>query len=1243
MAAEGSVAPSDAGSVQSRSRIVVTALLFALAVQAAGFLWFGITHRGWLCSQVAQLTASLIAVACTIRAFRRSSGFARYFWFLFTISMVLWAVANGAFVATTLLGGEGYNTTADTSALFAFLYRGYGAPIFLVLLAGESDEYNDSLTLLDSAQAGIVVIALYLALYSPSPGLMRTALVANTAMLANAENALLTFAAAFRWRLSRSPVGRRLFRGLFLFLLVYLVISGVGNYVSVSQHLANALAAWMDLFWTIPYCVAAVVAVRWAMPETAEISPGALPAKSLSRVAVKNLAWSLAVVCVAMMIVALGGWQATTGRIAVGTSLLLYALRLSLTQHRQARTIEQLTRARREVFEVSRRNSMILDSAGEGILGLDTNGRHTFANAAAGRMFGYSPEELIGKSAHTVWHRTGAGGHAVPEDKCSICLGFTDGGVHRGQSEAFWHRNGSCFLADYVSSPIRDGGKITGTVVVFQDVTNRERVEEVSHLQAGALDAAANTIVITDTFGNIQWANPAFETLTGYTLSEVAGRNPRMLKSGKQGADFYRDLWDTIRSGNVWHGELENRRKDGNLYVEEMTITPLRSPAGTVSHFIAVKQDITRRKLAEEELRRSEERFRFAFEQGPLGIIAVGADRRLLKVNRAFCRMLGYSEEELLAQTVTDITHPEDRDRGRRITERFAKREITAHKWQKRYLKKDGEPVAVKIAANVIHDESGRPLYVLGIVADVTNEKRAAEALQESERRYRLAITAANDAMWDVDLKKATVHWNATFVKLFGSPKGKADPWQWWNDLLHPEDRERVIGAFHQVLQGRGTSWACEYRCRRNDGEWADISDHAYIGRDGAGNALRVTRAMRDVTEKRLLEAQLRGAQRQEAVGRLAAGVAHDFNNMLGVILGYSDILETQLSPQHPGMMGLSQIKKAGLKAANLTRQLLTFSRQHVALPHVLNLNSLIDEFSKMLGRLIGEDIEFIFAAGENLKRIKADPGLLEQVIMNLAVNARDAMPHGGRFAIQTSNVEVDRRCAAEHPPMKCGAYVLLSVTDTGCGIDSQTLPQIFEPFFTTKEPGKGTGLGLSIVYGAVKQCGGYIFVKSQPNHGATFDIFLPVTAEGITAKKVTAPSASMRGSETVLVAEDEPALQDMIRIVLTKAGYTVLGARNGAEALSLLSSVNGAADLLITDIVMPGGMGGRQLADAVCAIRPHIRLLFMTGYAAEELIEPLLTRGHVLITKPFDSDLLLRKVRETLDRDKRARGASGL
>ena len=1240
MVAEGSAAPSDAGSTRTRSRIVIAALSFAIAGQAAGFLCLGINQRGWLCSQLAQCAASLIAVACSIQAFRRSISLARYFWFLFATSMTLWAVANGIFIVTSLLPVAYNAQSADTTALLSFLYRGYGVPVLLLLLASEGEECNDYLTVLDSVQASVVILALYLALFSLSfPSTVRSALVANAALFSNVENVFLTLAAALRWRISRSSAGRQLFSRLFLFLLVYLVIAGIGNYVS--QHSSNVIAAGMDLFWTVPYCVAALLGVNWTMPFNLE-APAKTPPSSLGRVLAKNLAWSLAVACAYFLIVVFGGWHRIAGWIAVGLALLLYAVRLSLTQHRQAHTIDQLTCVKRELLEIGRQNSLILESAGEGILGLDTTGRHAFVNAAAGRMFGYNPEELIGQSAHFIWHYRGADGRPIPEDKCSICLGFKDGQVHRGEGEAFWHRNGSRFLVDYVSSPIQDGTKITGTVVVFQDVTNRKQAEEVSYLQARALDAAANTIVVTDTFGNIQWANPAFETLTGYSLAEVAGKNPRLLKSGKQGAAFYHDLWDAIRSGSVWHGELENRRKDGSLYVEEMTITPLRSSDGAFTHFIAVKQDITRRKRAEEELRQSEERFRHAFEQGPLGIIVVGKDRQILKVNKAFCAMLGYGEDELLNRSTSEITHPDDRDRDQRITERFAKGEIAVHKWQKRYQKKDGKPVPVKLAANVVRDAHGQPLYVLGVVADITNEKKAEEALRESEQRCRLAVAAAKDAIWDVDLENATVHCNATFSKLFGNPRGGSDPWQWWSDRLHPEDQERTIRAFHQVLAGRGNSWACEYRCRREDGLWADISDHAYIGRDGTGKALRVTRAMRDITERRLLEAQLRGAQKQEALGRLAAGVAHDFNNMLGIILGYSDIVETQLSPQHPGITGLAQIKKAGLKAANLTRQLLAFSRQHVALPQVLNLNSLIEEFSKMLRRLIGEDIEFMFVPGDNLGRVKADPGLIEQVIMNLTVNARDAMPRGGRFCIQTSNLEVDKKYAAERVPLKCGTYVLLLVTDTGCGIDGQTLPQIFEPFFTTKEPGKGTGLGLSIVYGAVKQSGGYIFVKSGPDRGTTFEILLPVTAEGITTTEVTAPPVSLQGSETILVAEDELALQDLIRAVLTKAGYTVFSAPNGADALSLLTSLHGAVDLLVTDIVMPGGMGGPELADAVRALYPAIRSIFMTGYAREKVLEPVIAGGNVLITKPFDSDLLLRKVRETLDQAKQAKAASG-
>ena len=1240
MVVEGPVARSDAVSAQNHWRVVITALLFAITVQAAGFLWFGINPRGWLCSQLAQVTANLIAVGCTFRAFQRSSGFARYFWFLFTISMILWAAANGFFIVKTLLPGTAYDTqSGELGTLLDFLYRGYGIPVVLILLASEHEEYKDSLTLLDSLQASIVVVALYMALFSLSlHSPLHATLVANTAVLANVENTFLMVAAALRWRFSRSLVERGLFLRLCMFLLVYLVICGVGNYVT--QHGPDTLAAWMDLFWTIPYSAAAVMAVRWTMPATVEMPRKPLPTRSLGRVMAKNLAWSLAVICVCLLIVAFGEWQLIAGKIAAGIALALYALRLSLTQHRQAQTIENLSRVKQELFETHLRDTLILDSAGEGILGLDAEGRHTFVNAAAGRMFGCSPAKLIGQPVHTTWRHTGADGRPFPRDKCPICC--MDREVRRGQSELFWRKDGSSFFVDYVRSPIRDGEQIAGAVVVFQDLTDRIGALEALRLQGRALDTSANTIVITDVFGNILWANPAFETLTGYSLSEVAGQNPRILKSGKQGQDFYRKLWATICSGKVWHGELENRRKDGSLYVEEMTITPLRSSAGTITNFIAVKQDITRRKRAEEELRQSEERFRLAFEQGPLGIILVGKDFRLLKVNRAFCGMLGYTEEEILARTLTDITHPEDRESNRRHGEIILKGEASSHQWQKRYVKKNGEIVTAEVSANLVRDEEGNPLYSLGIIADITNEKRAEEALRASEQRYRLAVTAANDAVWDTDLDHGTVHCNETFYEIFGSPNVDADPWQWWIGRIHPEDQQRVMVTFRAALQGRETSWACEYRCRRKDGQWADIFDRAYIGRGDSDRALRVTRSMSDVTEKRLLEAQLRRAQKLDAIGRLAGGVAHDFNNVLGIILGYCDLIETQLPPEHPGTNGLSEIKKAGCKAANLTRKLLAFSRHQTTLPQVLDLNSLIEEFGKMLTRLIGEDIEYNFVAGEKLGRVKADPSLIEQVLINLAVNARDAMPSGGKFSIKTANVEVDERYAAEYSAMKHGAYAWLSVADTGCGIDSQTLPHIFDPFFTTKEPEKGTGLGLSIVYGAVKQSGGHIWVKSEPNHGTTFEIFLPVTTEGLSAAEVTAPVPSLQGSETILVAEDELALQELIRIVLTKAGYTVLAARNGVEALALLSSVNGGADLFIADIVMPGELAGQPLADAVRAIQPRIRSLFMTGYAGDRRTESALASEDVLITKPFDSSMLLRTVREMLDRGTRARGATG-
>jgi signal transduction histidine kinase/ActR/RegA family two-component response regulator len=440
-----------------------------------------------------------------------------------------------------------------------------------------------------------------------------------------------------------------------------------------------------------------------------------------------------------------------------------------------------------------------------------------------------------------------------------------------------------------------------------------------------------------------------------------------------------------------------------------------------------------------------------------------------------------------------------------------------------------------------------------------------------------------------------------------------------------------------------GRVWHGEMQNRHKDGRlyWEEMTIAPAFS--PAGAITHFVAIKQDVTERKSLEAQLQQVRKLEAVGRLAGGVAHDFNNMLGVIIGYGDILETQLPPGHPALKNAAEMQKAARRAADLTRQLLAFSRRQILQPQVVNLDSLIEELSKMLHRLIGEDIELVFLAGQDVARVKADPGQLEQVVMNLAVNARDAMPSGGRLSIETANVNVDEDFCHRHPPMQPGSFVRLSVADTGAGMNAETLARIFEPFFTTKEQGKGTGLGLSIVYGIVKQSGGYIWVDSAPHHGTTFQIYLPPTTKAEAIVTSQAPrQVPIGGTETILVVEDDSSLREMIRTVLTAAGYRVLEAPNGAEALSLFRGWSEPVHLLITDIIMPGQMNGWELARAASINRADIRALFITGFGVESNtfgieIDP----DVMLLTKPFGADLLLRKIREALDNRAGAKSAA--
>jgi len=366
----------------------------------------------------------------------------------------------------------------------------------------------------------------------------------------------------------------------------------------------------------------------------------------------------------------------------------------------------------------------------------------------------------------------------------------------------------------------------------------------------------------------------------------------------------------------------------------------------------------------------------------------------------------------------------------------------------------------------------------------------------------------------------------------------------------------------------------------------------------------------------------------------LAGGVAHDFNNLLGVITGYADLLQKDIGPQHPGARRLDEIRKGADRAAALTRQLLAFSRKQVLQPRVLDLNAVVGDMEKMLGRLIGEDIQVIAKLGTDLGRVKADPGQMEQVIVNLAVNARDAMPQGGKLILETTNAELDESYRRTHPGARPGPYVRLAVSDTGHGIDAATLPRIFEPFFTTKEQGKGTGLGLSTVYGIVKQSGGYIMVYSEPRRGSTFKVYLPrVDEEAQAATEAEgAPEPPARASETILLVEDEKALREMIRELLEEGGYTVLEGGSPEEALAAARSHRGPIHLMLTDVVMPR-MGGRDLAAELSALRPGLRVLYMSGYTDSAIIHHgVLDAGTHFLQKPFTAHALLRKVRAVLD-----------
>ncbi|MBS1851720.1 MAG: PAS domain S-box protein [Acidobacteria bacterium] len=512
--------------------------------------------------------------------------------------------------------------------------------------------------------------------------------------------------------------------------------------------------------------------------------------------------------------------------------------------------------------------------------------------------------------------------------------------------------------------------------------------------------------------------------------------------------------------------------------------------------------------------------------------------------------------------------------------------------------------------------------------------------LIEREQLFRLISDNAGDMIALVDSEGQRNYISPAYERVLGySPDSLLQTSVL--EQVHGEDRDLLSRAMAEARLS-GENQRVEYRIAHQDGSWHDMESTVNLIPSESASSAQLVIVNRDITERKRLEKQLFQAQKMEAIGRLSGGIAHDFNNLLGVIIGYGEILQEQPALTDTTRTSVQEILKAGRRAASLTRQLLAFSRQQVLEPKVMSLNCVISETANMIRRLIGDDIDLTLSLHPQDGKVKADQGQIEQVLLNLAVNARDAMPNGGRIFIQTSEFLMDPAFVRQYPyPVKPGAYIRLAFSDNGIGMNTDIKAHIFEPFFTTKEKGKGTGLGLAMVYGIVKQSGGYIDVQSEPGKGATFTIYLPKVEVAAARQEHASSSVGLqRGNETILVVEDEPSMRHLTSYILKLCGYTVLAAKDGPEALQINRRYQDPIHLLLTDFVMPG-LSGDALARQILEQRPDIAILYMSGYAGQKVGGEVLEEGAFFLAKPFTRESLAGKIRDVLDWHK-AKPASG-
>ena len=707
--------------------------------------------------------------------------------------------------------------------------------------------------------------------------------------------------------------------------------------------------------------------------------------------------------------------------------------------------------------------------------------------------------------------------------------------------------------------------------------------------------------------------------------------------------ETYRGAFSARRAFTV---EYRLRRYDGQYRWVLNNGVPRFTEAGAFAGYIGSCVDISDQKDAAAALlstnamllgrtQAATARLAAIVEGSEDAIIGYGLDGVITDWNEAATRLYGYSAKEAIGHNASMLEPPRNPSEYAQVLNTVAAGK-RIQQMEGLHQRKDGSLVEVSSSIFPITGRNGIIVGGSNIVRDITSRKRMEDELRKSEERFRLVARATRDVLWDWEIGNGRVWRSETFWDHFGYPPKETEPdMTGWEDLLHPEDRDRVLNSFQNALLRRSDSHEIEYRSRRADDSYAVVLDRAYIVYDEAGQPARAIGAIADLSDRRELEEQFRQAQRMEAVGRLAGGVAHDFNNLLMVITSFAEMTQEQLSSKERLHQNLAQVLKAAERAAALTHQLLAFSRKQVLSPRIIDINTVVEESLKMIQRLIGEDIELRASLGKALWVVKADPGQFVQVLMNLCVNARDAMRNGGELRIETTNVSVDVEAAREHPALVPGNYVALVVSDKGTGMTKEVQAHLFDPFFTTKEPGKGTGLGLSMVYGIVKQSGGYIWVDSELGLGSSFTIYFPAVDAPLTITSTPEVTGADGQGESILLVEDDEALRLSISTYLRRHGYKVLEAANGADALHVARGHN-SIQMLVTDVILPK-LSGAQLAREVAAISPNVLTLYISGYTDRNLVDcdpASSTTG--FLQKPFALRTLLEKIGEMIARQER-------